>query len=327
MIKISEIINVAGHIIASNYYTFQKARIAFMNKARDLIRRKVEGIGLNETEEKKENKTYDKKYKDSELIEQFLGLFTRGEITKTEYDFMSKCWEMIAKTKDIENENKKLMIDFVEQTPIYQDFLSKIRGIGPVLSANLIKEFGDCSKYDTISKLWAHTGNHVVDNKAPKIHKDMKFNPKLRTLTWKIGESLMKLDKGYYRILYIAEKLKQLKREYEPGYLKENFNGYKEESTNLSKGHAHNRAMRKIRKRFLDHFWFVSREMNGLPTQKNYIEGIKGHTDITTWREMLDMENLLKEERSVIEKDPRVKNIARKAGLEMDELMNNLFKS
>ena len=37
-------------------------------------------------------------------------------------------------------------------------FLSETKGIGPVLSANLIATYGNCSRFPTISKLWAWSG-------------------------------------------------------------------------------------------------------------------------------------------------------------------------
>jgi len=41
-------------------------------------------------------------------------------------------------------------------------WLSGVKGIGVILAANLVSIYGDCSRFDTISKMWAYTGLHVI---------------------------------------------------------------------------------------------------------------------------------------------------------------------
>ena len=198
------------------------------------------------------------------------------------------------------------MEKLVKTEPIYINFLKSVRGIGELLSAQLIKVFGDCSQYDTVSRLWAHAGQSVVNGKAPKRMKGVpvKYNPDIKKLTWVVSDCLMKSNKGYYRGIYDSEKEKQLNRVYEEGELHTKYpqksiktkkDIYPESATKLILGHAHNRALRKMRKIFLDHFWFASRELAGLPAQKNYIEGVLGHNHIITWKKALEMENVLLE--------------------------------
>ena len=288
----SRLKKIVGRIITNSYYEFQTPRISFMNQIRDVIRKRLEGVRFDEVEQKKKEKKRAEKYTDIQLIKRWNEAFNKGLVNSVEHDYMINMWENAKKMKSFENDLKKEMMDYVSSVDVYNEFLSKIRGVAEILSANLIKEFGDCSQYDTVSKLWAHCGLNVVNGKAPKRRKGetINYNPKLKTLTWKISDTLMKLNKGYYRGIYDSEKRKQLNKEYPLGYLEANYNGYKREDTNLSKGHAHNRALRKMRKIFLDHYWHCARELNGLPAEKNYVEGVLGHDHIINWRDAVGRE-------------------------------------
>lgn len=291
-----ESLKIIGRNITNAYYDFQQVRIASMNRVRDVIRKLVDGIKFDEVEAKKEKKEYKKKYTDKELLSKLKKLLTDGKMLTEEYDYVMECWEIMKDAKKLEKKFQDAMKTFISKEAVYNEFLSKIRGIAEILSANLIKEFGDCSKYDTVSKLWAHSGNNVVDGLAPRLRKgeNISFNPRLRTLTWKLSDSLMKQNKGVYKDIYNKEKEKQLGITYDIGILQEKYGKpYKKEDTAISQGHAHNRALRKMRKIFLDHYWCASRELNGLPTEKNYVEGVLNHAHIITWRKAIEKEGML----------------------------------
>lgn len=291
-----ESLKIIGRNITNAYYDFQQVRIASMNRVRDVIRKLVDGIKFDEVEAKKEKKEYKKKYEDKELLSKLKKLLTDGKMLTEEYDYIMECWEIMKDSKRLEKKFQNAMKTFISKEAVYNEFLFKIRGIAEILSANLIKEFGDCSKYDTVSKLWAHSGNSVIDGVAPKRKKgeNLSFNPRLRTLTWKLSDSLMKQNKGVYKDIYNKEKERQLGITYDVGVLEEKYGEpYKKEDTVISQGHAHNRALRKMRKIFLDHYWCASRELNGLPMEKNYVEGVLNHAHIITWREAIEKEGML----------------------------------
>lgn len=291
-----ESLKIIGRNITNAYYDFQQVRIASMNRVRDVIRKRVDGIKFDEVEEKKDKKDYKKKYTDKELLAKLNKLLADDKIPTEEYDYLMECWDIMKEAKKLEKKFQDAMKTFISKEVVYNEFLFKIRGIGDILSANLIKEFGDCSKYDTVSKLWAHSGNDVVDGVAPKRKRgeNLSFSPRLRTLTWKLSDSLMKQNKGVYRDLYNKEKDRQLSITHDIGGLEEKYGKpYKKEDIVISQGHAHNRALRKMRKIFLDHYWCASRELNGLPTEKNYVEGVLNHTHIITWREAIKKEGML----------------------------------
>lgn len=320
-----------GRSLTNLNYDFQDFHLKFMNRIRDIVRKINEGIAFDEVEEKKEQKDYSKKYGDRNLLPIMESLLKMGKINKAEFDYFYECFAIIQgstinkmiKCKhcnkrsknelktggilEVEKYCQNLIKEFVQVEPIYKRFLSKIKGIGPIISANLIRRFGYCERFDTVSKLWAYTGNNVdKDGKAPKREKGkvLGFNSRLRAFTWNISDALLKLNKGYYRKLYDQEKEKQLNREYEAGYLHKKYPQkrkggtyiYPETATKLILGHAHNRALRKVRKRFLSHYWEASRELIGKPCRRTYVEGVLHHSHIINWKEALQMEGCLEKD-------------------------------
>jgi len=288
-----ETTKMIGRIVAGAYYNYQQIRISTNNRIRDIVRKKIDGIGFDEVEKKKGKKDFKKRFTDKQLTEFWKKLMDDKKVSEKEYNYVLKCLDISKESEKIENKYKKTMLEYIGTEPVYNEFLSKIRGIGPVLSANLLKEFGDCSRYEKISNLWSHTGNHVVGGKAPKKRKgeDLTFSPRLRTMTWKISDCLMKLNKGIYRNIYDTEKQRQLSIKHKEGELFKKFGKpYKEKDTELKLGHAHNRALRKMRKLFLANYWEASRELNGLEVTEPYSKDKLGHTNIISWRKAVEIE-------------------------------------
>lgn len=284
------------------YDTFQDARKRFMNQIRDIIRKLDMGIAFDEVEEKKETREFDTKYGDNKLKTVAAKLVEEKKLLPEEAEYINLIFdELLPLVKPLEKEYLKVMSKIVKKEPIFIEFLDKIRGIDKTLSSKLVGKLGDCHKFDTVSRLWAYCGQSVINNKAPERRKgeSIHYSPRMRSLTWVISDCLMKANKGYYREIYDTEKEKQLQREYPVGELHEKYpkkkkNGkYLYESTDItiSKGHAHNRALRKMRKIFLDHYWHASRELAGLEAKKNYVEGVLLHNHIITWRDAVKREN------------------------------------
>jgi hypothetical protein len=126
--------------------------------------------------------------------------------------------------------------------------------------------------------------------------KSLDHNPQRRVLGFKIGDSLITNKSKIYYDEYKNEKLRQLERQHNPGELQEMYapwyksektNPYKEDSLFLRPDHAHARALRKIAKLFLSHYWVVTRSLAGLNIRKPYVEEKKGHTSIITWRDVI----------------------------------------
>jgi len=302
----NEIIQELGYIVIGAYYDYQEIRIGLTNRVRCLIRQKIEGIDVSKPEDKKEEdeKKYDKKYKDENLHE--LVIQNKNKFSETEYEYITSLIEGLKNTEKLENGYKKQMQIYVTSEPIYTTFLKDIKGISTILAGNLIKEYKYCENSPHASSLWKMSGLHVVDGHAPKPEKGVKleFNPKLRTLCWKIGDSFIKQRTPVYREIYDNEKARQLSLmenlkcetcgsrpdehtfdKTKKTYLcpKPNTGIYKYSKSPtppMRLGHADSRARRKMVKIFVSHYWLKARTIKGLPISLPYAIEKLGHTHI-----------------------------------------------
>ena len=336
--KDSKMIRYAGRIAAGAYYDFQEIRKATMNRVRDLIRKKREGIPFDEVEPKKEDKRFSSEYADDELIYRLEDI--RHLLTEKEYDYLKHTLLAAQEMKKLELVYKNMMQGYVETEVIYQRFLRHIKGVSAVLSANLIKEFGYCEKYKHSSSLWRACGLDVEDGEAPKRvrGKKTRYNPRLRTMAWKIADSFRKQRTPVYRDIYDAEKEEQIRRMENSRckycgkrtvdhYKKPNSREYyctkemKQQVTlkdftiagkNTAPGatppwtplHAELRAMRKAVKIFLEHYWVASRELTGQPTESPWIIEHGHHSDYIHWSEAVE-KNIKAKEDKILKNKPK----------------------
>lgn len=99
----------------------------------------------------------------------------------------------------------------------------------------------------TVSQLWAYCGLHVVDGKAPKRRKGEQANwtTAAKTRSYLIAVACVKVNRGPYREVY------DITRERYAAAV---------EAGELTKGHAHNRAMRATSKAALRDLWIAARQ-------------------------------------------------------------------
>ncbi len=283
-----------GRLVAGSFYDHQEVRIREFNRVRDIVRRKIEGISTEKPEEKKDDEDKHKnKFVDKKILIYVQELLDKKMLTEEEAVYLQKVIEVQKKASQYEKDYEELMKEFVEAEPIYQQFLTHIRGISTILSANLIKEFGYCENAPHISSLWKYCGMHVVEGKAPKRKKGVKldFNLRLRTLCFKISDSFVKQRTPYYRDIYDVEKEKQVKlmshmalenhKTKASQCHKENHSTLaKDQSMEMSKPylnsvpenlkHADLRARRKAVKHFLAQYWMACKEINSPILRENH---------------------------------------------------------
>ena len=307
-----------GRIIAGGYADHQEVRKSTMNRIRDLVRHKNEGIPFGVLEDKKEIKNFDSKYSDRNLPTLVEEMFAQGKLNEEESDYLLKALELAKKAFSLEESHKSPMKTYISQESLWEKFLSHIPGIGPVLAAKLLASFGNCERYERVSSLWRHCGLHLVcptctervDGKvfslvansdgrcpncqsiaiSPKRKKgcQIDFDVRRRSLVWNIAKSLIKQKSPVYYEIYLREKERQLQRVFAKGELKKIYgSSYKEEDTTLKLGHADSRALRKMIKIFLQHYWVAARELANLPTTEPYVKDKLGHSDIISWQEVL----------------------------------------
>ena len=295
-----KMLRLAGRIVAGAYYDYQEVRKAMMNRIRDIVRKKAEGIPFDEVEKKQDNdkKTFDKKYSDEQLITTLASI--KDELTDKEYKYMVKVFNLAVEAKKMENNYKKTMQDYISSEIIYREFLQHIRGVSVILSANLIKEFGYCEKYKYVSSLWKHCGFDVQNGVSPRRQVGMqaKYSPRKKTLGWKIADCMIKHKTPLYYDLYLKYKQKQLEKEYPKGYLASKYNYIKRDGTvvevydkkdiKLKQWHAHARAKRYIAKIFFEHYFVACKELSGQDVTEPWIIKHGGHKDYISWKDAVE---------------------------------------
>ena len=140
---------------------------------------------------------------------------------------------------------EKCLIVMAKKLPIAH-MVEDTSGLGHPGLAAIVGECGDLSAYKSVAAVWKRCGLAVIDGgRQRKIAGDAAiehgYSPSRRAVIWTITDSLFKAqsagmkdgaEPGPYRALYDGWKAEELAKE-------------------LTKGHAHNRAMRKVGKRLL----------------------------------------------------------------------------
>ena len=159
-----------------------------------------------------------------------------------------------------------------------------IVGIGPVLAAGLLAHI-DIEKAFNVGKLWRFAGQDPTLPK-PKKGEKRKYNSKLKTLCWKIGESFVKVsnrENAVYGKMYVDRKQQEVARNAAKLFedqaigrvdtVGKNTEAYKYYSQGmLPPAHIHARAKRYAVKLFLSHWHYVAFESRyGVSPEKPYI--------------------------------------------------------
>ena len=206
----------------------------------------------------------------------------RGEgviATYTQYALVGQYLDL----ERVEKEHFARLEKVLQDYPIWMDYLSGIRGIGPAMAAVLISEI-DIAKARTPSSLWKYAGLDVVVNddgvgegRSRKAHhlidvtymnrrheettrKSITFNPWLKTKLFVLATSFMKSG-GPYKDIYDGYKHRL---ECHPLHAQK------------TKGHRHSMAMRHMIKLFLVDLYKTWRAMEGLPVSPPYAEAKLG---------------------------------------------------
>jgi len=181
------------------------------------------------------------------------------ELTTPEsWEIGNKYWDQQIKLleKQIEEEVKKY--------PLIE-WLTSIKGISYNTSAYLISHI-DISRSTHVSDLWRYCGldaTHIKRMKKITQEEAKKFgHPGLKKeLLGIVADNFIKQRTPLYREVYDSEKLRQ---------------------SNIvkTKMHAHRRAIRKMMKIFLQHYYVQDRTLHNLPVTQPYVQDKLGHTNI-----------------------------------------------
>jgi len=179
---------------------------------------------------------------------------------------------------ETEKSTFKYIENYVEDYPIYTEWMAHIVGIGPTIAGGFIAWYGNVRNFETISKLWGQSGLAVTEEgRAVRKQKGVKlsFNPRIKTHCWKLGESLVK-HKGALRSLY-----EQSRAEYDEKWITSEDCGsvgcISKGKGKCMKGHRYAASKRKVVKIFLACLHMKWRELEGLPVDLPFIIGRGKH--------------------------------------------------
>lgn len=211
---------------------------------------------------------------------------------------------------EIEDRLAKAISQEIGEQPIWTEWLSKVKGIGPLLGGCLIARIGSdhypsgkwkcpmCGErfyhqklaeeheghgpaeeqqpvrgiaaFDNISRLWAFCGLHVKEGKAARRKRGEKAN-------WNDDLKLTCWKAGESMIKTNSPYREVYDRAKEGYALR----------PGLTKLHVHNMAKRKMVKMLLSHLWVEWRVLEGLTVTKAYVHEKLGHTTEIGSREYL----------------------------------------
>lgn len=190
---------------------------------------------------------------------------------------------------------RNTMIEIGERTagPIW-DWGTEIKGLGAGgLFAQVLALIDDIGNFDTISKLWAHSGWRPAH--TPREDGGRSYDGRLKGATWNVADSFIKQGTEPYRSEYDNYK-SRLRQKYPHGICQKcggkaekvgkNWKcvecgaGAKGFNIKYTDSHIDKMARRRTAKLFLSRLWVAWREAGGLPVSKPYVEEYLGHEHV-----------------------------------------------
>jgi len=183
---------------------------------------------------------------------------------------------ILAKLDELEADAEKTVVQMIKQEPVYTEYLERIKGIGPLVSAILISEIGSVDRFESISALWSYSGFAVNNGQVQTrtAGETANWNHKIRACCIGVMVPNFIRLKGHAdcfgRVLYDRYKTFYQERD----------------GDTLSLLHIDNRAKRKVAKMFLSSLWLAWRTLDNLPISKPWIFRAEEHTHMirpTDW--------------------------------------------
>jgi hypothetical protein len=267
-----------GRIVTEGYYDYQALRIAQFNRLRDVVRRKIESIPMDKPEEKKIRDGFlEGKFIDKKVLEYLRQYEIANGIKPHELAYLERTFEVAKDTQATEFKYAAMMGDYMDNEPLYNMWLKNIKGIAAIYSSGLLKNFGYCDRFQYASSLRRYCGYDPDGAKGRVKGQQLHYNPKAKTLIWKITDSFVKFRTETYRDIYDTTKEKELALMEKHGKGKEIIIDGVKKTTVKSLGHADLRAKRKMGEIFLTHYWLIARLLAGLPISNPYPHDKLGH--------------------------------------------------
>ena len=179
----------------------------------------------------------------------------------------------LAEQSDLLETSIKAALDKYSAAHPIGERMRTVKGVGPVIAAGLLAHI-DIHEAETAGSIWRFAGLDPTSHWGKG--KKRPFNAKLKTLTWKLGESFVKVsgkDDAFYGKLYVDRKqieiekneagdfADQAKEKLDKHKIGKTTDAYKAYSIGkLPKAHIHARAKRYAVKMFLSHLhevWYA----------------------------------------------------------------------
>lgn len=344
-----------ARIAVGAYDDAQDVRTSLMNRIRDIVRKRNEGIPFDEVEDEKDDDSFDAKYKDDNLPELIEEMRDEEKLTSHEFEYLKEMLDAVRAASKVEERYKGVM-HITEGEPIFTEWIEHVNGVSTTLTARLLHKYGYCEDFDRVSQLWSYSG--LAPGQEPVKGEKLSYDPEAKTLAWLVADRIiMQGDNSRYkREFYDPYKETQMERyqeaecaycgnspsEHSPDgcdefvaeklrahierivysddppisedqlprldaldvgalkrYVTETLDGDLPEgelndfdwsrdfdlpeghpgeaSPPKSKGHAHNRAVRYLAKKFLKHYWYIARDIQGLDTPDEWVITHGGH--------------------------------------------------
>lgn len=180
--------------------------------------------------------------------------------------------------KDIDKSVKQQVHKLAEVDPLVAAALG-VLSLGEITIAALTI-YIDFEKADSASATWKYTGLHKASHERYTKNEPSGGNKTLRTVLWNSANAMMKNRNSSYRPVYdnvkhrLAHSARVVRSRNTQGQLIEC--AWKD----TKPSHRHGAALRAIMKHLLADYWFVGRDLAGLPTRPLYVEEKLGHTGI-----------------------------------------------
>jgi hypothetical protein len=239
-----------GVSLIRTYYQIQKHRVAMGNQVIAVLSEKIREI------------LDDPDYKLPIGLDSFLKW--RDEEMPRVRTQLEVYWQALY---DTEKAIAKDLKSSIEDAPIWTNFLAGVKGIGPVLAANIIYHV-DISRSAHVSSLWKYAGLGITDGAADRLKRGEKanWNPDLKRAAFLMGQSFIKCSSPY-REFFDKRRLYEHAR-----------NLKLEEKKRLTDGHIAKRCTRYMVKQFLSDLYVHWRTLEGLPVSEPWItEREPGH--------------------------------------------------
>lgn len=207
-------------------------------------------------------------------------MLEEDKLSEREHKYLTDMLEAGDIGEKLENQYKDVM-SIVNKESIFKEWLRHVNGVSTVLTSRLIQKFSYCEDFDRVSNLWSYSG--LAPGQKLSKGEQAKYDVRAKTLAWLVADRMiMQGDSSLYKTkFYDPYKKKQLRRREQAEDMTEAQLEDKKWTPPKSKGHAHNRAVRYMAKKFLKHYWAIARDIKDLEVPDEYILTHGGHGKTT----------------------------------------------